>query len=586
MAAALKKRPVSKPKKDEVSKQSRTTAQDLDQPWTPAGYTTFKILMSARLCAAWWSIITDCDETFNYWEPTHFLLFNKGFQTWEYSPTYAIRSYGYIWLHALPIKLYKKFLDTNKIVLFYLLRCILGFVCALCETYFYKGVCKHYGANTGRLTLWFLLFSAGMFISCSSYLPSSFSMYLTMLAMGTWFLKQYHLSILAIAASTIIGWPFAAALGIPIAWDILLRQKDIRTFVVWSFISLILFLLPLVQLDSFYYDKLVVAPLNILLYNVFSEHGPDLYGVEPFSFYFLNGFLNFNVIFLAALVCLPVAIIVRWVVRSSDTYIPMWLSLAPMYIWIAIFFTRPHKEERFLFPIYPFFALGGAIFLDHIQKLLSYLFPKRSAYHYTDHTNWVSVFSGALFTLLSVSRITAIYQGYHASMDIYVELNKMANDPKIHTLPADRPVNICVGKEWYRFPSSFFLPHDNWHLQFIKSEFKGQLPKAYESGPDATRIIPTHMNDLNLEEPTRYINISRCHYLIDLDLDQESPHEPRYSQMEDWKVLSSVKFLDPTRSHRLLRAFYIPFVSAKYCTYVNYNLLKTTRTKKSRGKSS
>lgn len=46
-----------------------------------------------------------------------------------------------------------------------------------------------------------------------------------------------------------------------------------------------------------------------------------------------------------------------------------------------------------------------------LQKLLSYLFPKRSAYHYTDHTNWVSVFSGALFTLLSVSRIIAVYQG-------------------------------------------------------------------------------------------------------------------------------------------------------------------------------
>ena len=35
---------------------------------------------------------------------------------------------------------------------------------------------------------------------------------------------------------------------------------------------------PLVVVDSFFYGKLVIAPLNILLYNVFTSHGPDLYG--------------------------------------------------------------------------------------------------------------------------------------------------------------------------------------------------------------------------------------------------------------------------------------------------------------------
>lgn len=30
--------------------------------------------------------------------------------------------------------------------------------------------------------------------------------------------------------------------------------------------------------DSYFYGKAVVAPLNILLYNVFTSHGPDLYG--------------------------------------------------------------------------------------------------------------------------------------------------------------------------------------------------------------------------------------------------------------------------------------------------------------------
>ena len=51
------------------------------------------------------SPIQDCDETFNYVEPLHYLLHGYGRQTWEYSPTYAIRSWTYIAMHALLLNL-------------------------------------------------------------------------------------------------------------------------------------------------------------------------------------------------------------------------------------------------------------------------------------------------------------------------------------------------------------------------------------------------------------------------------------------------------------------------------------------------
>ena len=35
---------------------------------------------------------------------------------------------------------------------------------------------------------------------------------------------------------------------------------------------------PLVCIDSYYYGGLVVTPFNILMYNVFTEHGPNIYG--------------------------------------------------------------------------------------------------------------------------------------------------------------------------------------------------------------------------------------------------------------------------------------------------------------------
>ncbi|GAB1611180.1 alpha-1,2-mannosyltransferase ALG9-like [Argonauta hians] len=548
-----------------------------DEPWTPGSYAVFKILMSARLCAALWTGISDCDETYNYWEPTHYLIFNKGFQTWEYSPSYAIRSYAYLTLHAFPMKIYA-FINVNKIFLFYFLRCILSISCSVTELYFYNGVCKLFGGKVGRLMLWLMLFSTGMFISCSSYLPSSFSMYLIMVAMGAWYQKSYHIAILGVAASALIGWPFSAVLGVPIACDVLLKKK-LKYFLYWCCVALILFLVPVVVIDSYYYDKLVIAPLNILLYNIFTEHGPNIYGTEPFSFYFLNGFLNFNIAFILAVLCLPIAFVAQFVCRyPKNSGIPLWLSMAPMFIWIAIFFTRPHKEERFLFPIFPFFALGAAISINYIEDIFRVLFSSKKSSSSNSGYHVFSVICAGIFTLLSLSRTLQLYHGYHAPMDVYLEMNQIATKPDVHTISTDKQVNVCIGKEWYRFPSSFFLPNENWHLRFIKSEFKGQLPKPYYQGPDSTSTIPSHMNDMNMEEPTRYINISKCHYLIDLDVPTETSLEPRYSdRTQEWKVLVSSKFLYPKVSHRIFRAFYVPFVSSQYCTYLDYNLLKAVR---------
>lgn len=70
-------------------------------------------------------------------------------------------------------------------------------------------------------------------------------------------------------------------------------------FFKWSAVSLIVILLPTVLVDSWHYGRLVVAPWNIVAYNIFTEHGPDLYGVEPWTYYFVNGFLNFNIVWVS-----------------------------------------------------------------------------------------------------------------------------------------------------------------------------------------------------------------------------------------------------------------------------------------------
>lgn len=140
-----------------------------------------------------------------------------------------------------------------------------------------------------------------MFISSTALLPSSFSMYLGTAALAAWWHQHYKLAIFFTAISTFLGWPFAVLIGLPIAFDIIVRLKKIKLFIIWSVISCATILIPMIVIDSSYFGKIVVAPLNLILYNVFTSHGPDLYGVEPVSYYFINAFLNFNIIWVSLL---------------------------------------------------------------------------------------------------------------------------------------------------------------------------------------------------------------------------------------------------------------------------------------------
>lgn len=100
--------------------------------------TAFKTFISARFCSAIWAYISDCDETFNYWEPLHYVIYGRGLQTWEYSPEFALRSYTYLLVQGVPGWIYNQLFHPSPLLIFYLIRCILGFGCAVVERYLYK----------------------------------------------------------------------------------------------------------------------------------------------------------------------------------------------------------------------------------------------------------------------------------------------------------------------------------------------------------------------------------------------------------------------------------------------------------------
>ena len=120
-----------------ASKMSSTARRNSTSAnyWTKAEI-TFILLLILRLASALFNHISDCDETFNYLEPISKLVFNNGMQTWEYSPEYAIRSYLFLWFYAFPAQILEPI--VTKLMIFYLIRCLLALFCTACELIFLK----------------------------------------------------------------------------------------------------------------------------------------------------------------------------------------------------------------------------------------------------------------------------------------------------------------------------------------------------------------------------------------------------------------------------------------------------------------
>lgn len=264
--------------------------------------------------------------------------------------------------------------------------------------------------------------------------------------------------------------------------------------------------------------------------------------------------------------------------HKSTLNFPRYLSLAPLYIWLLVFFPQPHKEERFLFPIYPMVTLCGAITVDVFQRLffrMKSLIAKSTiaaGSHYLDHTMFIAISAMVLSTLFNLSRVFSLYRNYHASMDIFMELNSFSISQEYRD---DRIYNVCIGKDWHRYPGSFFLPPKNFRLRLLKSEFRGMLPVYYADGENATQVLHSYFNDKNKEDERTYFNYNNCDFLIYFDEGKYTDLEPNYSKFtKDWTIYKTLPFLIQENSHKLLRAFYIPFLTDSYTTYGDFNLLK------------
>lgn len=502
-----------------------------------------------------YSIISDCDETFNYWEPLNLLLRNFGKQTWEYSPVYSIRSWSMLVPFYAILFPVQKFVNShNSTILFTLTRIILASWSLVCEWKLFKEIANSLSQEIAHIWLFIQIFNPGYFHASTELLPSSIAMITYCLSI------RYALSYLCINSisnlissvtlnfvTALLGWPFVMVLSVPICLHYAFTHSMITSLRTVFDCTLMFSLLSalIIGVDSLFYGKFTPVSWNILLYNVLNaseESGPNIFGVEPWYYYVINLVLNF-----------PLPVLIFSVVGCFHRRI--WPLSTSLILWISIFIAQPHKEERFLYPIYGLITLTASI---GIFKFINYFQRQKALQKLLKFIIYMTIL------LQATSRIVALVTNYSAPFHVYGQLynQEITHAPMSKFDDQETITNVCTGREWFRFPNSFFLP-ENFRLKFVASGFDGILPGDFIEGKSnifqTVRHIPSNMNNLNQFEKDKIVDLDECDYFVDT-MELTDPEFDSFSPWDttNWDKLYCHPIINVRESRLFGRVFYMP----------------------------
>lgn len=461
----------------------------------------------------------------------------------------------------------------TKMHVFYSVRLALGLVSAATEATLVSAANQKLGPRVGMYTLMLLCVSSGCFNASTSFLPSTFSMYAITLASALVLLGGRHKAVVAIsAAGVLVGWPFAALAAAPLVVYSLISGGFFHVFLAGLLSTLCTMVLSVLA-DRHFYGRWTSSVVNLVFYNVFSGEGSTLYGVEGPTFYFLNAYNNFNFSFVLALLSPSLLYIER---RDYDSlprkpnrgYPRLLVAISPLFIWVAFMSLQAHKEERFLYPIYPLICLAAAATIERLHDFL----PESWKLH--EYLSWITwwvkrarplVLGGIL--ALSYCRTLSLFHGYSAPMQAYRHLPPLnANTTSEAT--------VCIGDEWHRFPSSFFLPSSHYHVAWLNDGFTGLLPRPFDPALGGTTAAPRHFNSKNKASADQFLaDESLCDFLIELELNRDD-RTYRSHNKESWKPVYELRFLDKELSPAKTRAFFFPWIWEKSNKFGTYRLLR------------
>lgn len=372
----------------------------------------------AALIATAFNVILDCDETFNYWEPLHYLLYGDALKPWEYDAQFALRPYLFIYLLYIPAVLMKK-LKIPKYCIFKACKFVLAMFSFWC-----LGFLSDFSISS--------LLAPGIFLQAAAFLPNSIACSLCALVLRFWQLRQTNRFLLLLALTAFLTWPYAAVFYSPLAFSVFNGKAvqfsfQLQRYLVVGLIAIVYIIIPILIVDYQHYGVVTVSWWNAIVYNVFGGND-EKFGVEPAHYYLFNGLLSYNLLFLVPIL-----------------FDQSFQSLC-LIGCLVVLSSRGHKEERFLYPLIPMLIATFKRALGDQRRLII----------------------APLMAILCLSRLLAIKSYYGGPEELFLKHQFQKDDV------------VCFKDQWYRFPSHFVL--QNGRVGFLDSmQFDGILPQYYNS---------------------------------------------------------------------------------------------------------
>ncbi|KAH9723038.1 Dol-P-Man:Man(6)GlcNAc(2)-PP-Dol alpha-1,2-mannosyltransferase [Citrus sinensis] len=506
-----------------------------------------------RYMSATTNIIHDCDEVFNYWEPLHYLLYKSGFQTWEYSSEFALRSYLYILFHELVGRPASWLFAEDKVRVFYAVRLFLGLLSVTTDAVLVVALSRKYGRRLASYTLAMLCLTSGCFFASTSFLPSSFSMYAISLASGFFLLEKYAMAVAVSAAGVILGWPFSILAFLPVVFYSLARRFK-QAFLAGAATSVTLLALS-VFVDYQYYRRWASSVLNLVVYNVVGGAGMVRFSSMQFSWDF-RFFRNLND---------------RELQHCSNLLGVLGVHIDSMKEDKragALEKSRIFATTWFLYPIYPLICVAASAVIESFPDIFRDKYDPNANFVMVTTAKVLRPFVLGLILCASHSRTFSLVNGYAAPIEVYKILQ--------HHDDAGPGSVVCVGSEWHRYPSSFFIPNYVGEVRWLDDGFRGLLPLPFNSTLGGTSAAPSYFNNENKASDQQFLqDVEACTFLVELQLNR--PYPSRGSDLSKWEPIAALPYLDREFSPPLYRSFFIPYLWQQRNVFGLYKLFRRIR---------
>lgn len=421
------------------------------------------------------------DEFYQALEPAHFLVYGYGYITWEWAK--GLRSFLHPLLYTAAYGgLRAVFPNHEELTVEIAPKLVGAAVATFGELYTYKFALHYTGSfRVAGLTLVLSLLSPWNWFFITRAFSNNLEMSLTAVALALWpwhrgVLSNNHVTLLkssvfgflscAIRPSNAVLWVYLGVCYLVQNIGSFAELVDVISSLLLVFIAVSAAVaLP----DSMLYGNLMYPPYQFLKFNVF-QNLLVFYGRAPWHFYVDQGLP------LLLMAYFPLWIASLWRCRRS-------VLVHLCVVVIVAFSAIPHKEFRFLVPLYPVFMVLTAQQVNHMWRRWS-------------HWNVVVVAVVAVHVAVAF-----FFSRVHERGEIDV-MNYLKNDASVDSIGMLTP---CHSTPWHLFLHRKELVDKSWmvtcepplHLgkgdDTLLREYRDELDRFYDD-PEGflARVLDKH----------------------------------------------------------------------------------------------